>query len=81
MSSQSKKPGTWQIHEVRSPLLTQSVPVIAALDIPYVDGGHRFQTLSLYAPMSEETTALVGNDAIALPTPLQAGLPRVHVHM
>ncbi|QIW97351.1 hypothetical protein AMS68_002869 [Peltaster fructicola] len=78
--SSSNVPVQWQAYEVKAPALTSAVPVIAAIDIPYISGGHRFQTLSLYAPTTAETKALIGQPAIKLPTRKDAA-PRIHVHI
>jgi kynurenine formamidase len=57
----------WQPAEVTSPHLAQSVPVIAAKAIPYVQGGNRFQNLSLYLPRTSETVSLIGLPVTSLP--------------
>ncbi|KAK2756602.1 kynurenine formamidase [Colletotrichum kahawae] len=73
----------WQLTEVRSPNLDQPVPVVAALNIPYVNNGHRFQTLNIYLPRTNQTTSLIGTPVANLPTcsPID-GIPcwQVHIH-
>lgn len=51
---------TWQIHHVTSPHLPEPVPVLRALDIPTIDGGNRFQNVTLYRPLTPDTQPLAG---------------------
>jgi len=73
----------WRRGEVQSPVMAGLVPVVCAIDLPYVPGGHRFQTLDLYLPQTPETLGLVGRPVEHLPG-LSTGpaLPGclVHVH-
>lgn len=75
----------WQHTEVKSPHIAQPVPVVAAKDIPYVQNGHRFQTLNVYLPRSSETDSLVGKPVDSLPGlgPSSPATPprwQVHIH-
>lgn len=75
----------WQQTEVKSPHMAQPVPVVAAKDIPYVQNGHRFQTLNVYLPRSSETDSLVGQPVGSLPglsssSPATPPRWQVHIH-
>ncbi|KAK1855930.1 Kynurenine formamidase 2 [Colletotrichum chrysophilum] len=73
----------WQLTEVKSPNLDQPVPVVAALNLPYVNNGHRFQTLNIYLPKTNQTNNLLGQPVANLPTYSPAnGIPcwQVHIH-
>lgn len=80
----SRQSVVWQQTEVKSPHIAQPVPVVAAKDIPYVQNGHRFQTLNLYLPRSSENDSLVGQPVDSLPGLLsstRATSPRWQVHI
>ena len=70
----------WREGEVTSPGLGRPVPVVAAIDIPYVPGGNRLQTLNLYLPVTPQTSALVGSPVTALPA-RNTSSPRYYVHV
>lgn len=83
MTANNAGPVLWQCAEVTSPHLDHPVAVVAAKDIPYLSGGDRFQTLSLYLPDTAANSALVGTTADALPEPsISSAGPSylVHVH-
>ena len=72
----------WREGEVTSPGLGRPVPVIAAIDVPYVAGGNRLQTVNLYLPVTPQNSALVGSPLAALPAPnAVSSLPRYYVHV
>lgn len=73
----------WQLTEVMSPNLSQPVPVVAALNLPYMNNGHRFPTPNIYLPKTNQINNLVGQPVVNLPTYLPAdGIPcwQVHIH-
>ena len=72
----------WRRAEVVSPRVDGPVPVIAATGIPYIADANRLQNLSIYLPVTAETSALAGRPVDGLPgagTP--SALPRYHVHV
>ena len=72
----------WRRAEVVSPQVEGPVPVIAATGIPYIADANRLQNLSIYLPVTAETSALAGRPVDGLPgawTP--SALPRYHVHV
>ncbi len=83
MTNPTHGPVLWRSAQVRSPNLTDPVPVVMAGQVPYTPGGNRFQTMNLYLPATSSTTGLVGKPVTHLPFPgTAAGLPSclVHVH-
>lgn len=73
----------WQLTEVKSPNLDQPVPVVAVLNLPYVNNGHRLQTLNIYLPKTFQTNNPVGQPVANLPTysPADGVLCwQVHIH-
>src|SRR5262245_8678410 len=83
MSVRQDGTARWQLSEVASPHLAQSVSVIAAKSIPYVRGGNRLQNLNLYLPRTSEMSSLVGLPVTSLPNSgAPSGIPRylVYVH-
>lgn len=72
----------WESKDVKSPHIDNPVPTVAALNIPYVQDGHRFQTLNIYVPRTQQTASLVGSSVTSIPGESPAdGLPRWHVHI
>ena len=81
----AKNAGTvlWRRAEVTSPHVGHPVAVVVARDISYFPDGDRFQTLNLYLPETQQTLALVGTTAGALPEPSMSSAGPgylVHVH-
>ena len=73
---------TWQLHEVNSPQLAESVPVIIAKDIPFFQNANRLQNLSIYLPQNSSTLQLVGKPATSLPTVSRTSKsPQWYVHV
>ncbi|MFI1995883.1 alpha/beta hydrolase [Actinoplanes sp. NPDC020271] len=70
----------WRPAEVTSPRLGHPVPVIAARDISYVPQANRFQNLSIYLPVTPETSALIGTPVVSLPGSGSDAV-RYHVHV
>jgi kynurenine formamidase len=72
----------WQRAEVVSPQVEGPVPVIAATGIPYIADANRLQNLSIYLPVTAETSALAGRPVDGLPgAGSPSALPRYHVHV
>lgn len=72
----------WQLANVISPSLEQSVSVIVAKDIPYIINANRLQNLTIYLPKTAETSKLIGSPALSFPNSGdQSSLPRYHVHI
>ena len=72
----------WQATEGKSPHLSDPVPVIATLMVPYVSDANRFQNLSIYLPKTAETTRLIGTSPDRLPiSGSSTSLPHYHVHI
>lgn len=73
----------WKLEEVVSPQFDRPVPVIWAKDVPYVENGNRFQTLSIYLPKTADTANLVGTRVASLPGYFPPRHPprwQVHIH-
>ncbi|KAF6826318.1 kynurenine formamidase [Colletotrichum musicola] len=72
----------WELTNVESPHIDHPVPTVAALNVPYVQDGHRFQTLNIYLPRREETSKLIGKPVTSIPGSSPAhGLPKWQVHI
>src|SRR3954471_13192206 len=80
MTSPDVKPVRWRQAEVTSPRHARPVPVIVARDIPYLPDANRFQNLSVYVPVTPETSALIGTPVASLPGSGSEGV-RYHVHI
>jgi kynurenine formamidase len=72
----------WQSISISSPHLSKPVEVVAAKTIPYVEGGHKFQTFNIYTRKIDSTTKLIDQAATTLPNiGTNSGRPRIHVHI
>lgn len=72
----------WQQITVSSPHLPQPVPVIAALDVPYVETANRLQNLRIYLPITASTSALIGSPVTSIPRANpKSGVPSTLVHI
>jgi hypothetical protein len=82
MNQHDPRPVTWELVELGSPHLDRPVAVVAARDIPYLPTSNRFQNLSIYLRRTQETAALIGRPATALPGAVtRSAAPACHVHI
>jgi kynurenine formamidase len=71
----------WRAAEVSSPRIGRPVPVIVARDIPYRPDANRSQNLSIYLPVTSETSAMIGAPVVALPdSGSDPARSLVHIH-
>lgn len=72
----------WQRSKVKSPHLSDPVEVVVARDVPYISNANRLQSLSIYAPNTPRTAALIGTGVESIPaTNGPSNLPQWHVHI
>lgn len=72
----------WTTVNIASPTLAHSIKCVAALDIPYKANAHRFQTLNIYVPATDENIKLVGDPVHSIPlaSPISQ-IPRIMVYI